>query len=78
MAPFESLGKLLLVMGIVIALVGGLLMLGGRVPFLGSLPGDLSFERGETRVFLPITSSIVVSIILTVVLNLVFGLFGRR
>ena len=76
--PFENLGKMLLVLGLVIAVVGGVIMLGGRLPFLGSLPGDLSFERGGTRVYLPIATSIVLSILLTVVLNLVFGLFGRR
>ena len=76
--PFDSLGKLLLVVGLVIAVVGVGIMLAGRVPFLGSLPGDLSFERDGVRVSIPIATSIVVSIILTVVLNLVFGIFGRR
>ena len=51
---------------------------GGRVPFLGSLPGDLSFERDGVKVYIPIVTSIVLSIVLTVVLNLVFGMFGRR
>lgn len=69
---------MLLVLGLVIAVVGGIIMVGGRLPFLGSLPGDFSFERGGARVYLPIASSIVVSVVLTVVLNLVFGLFGRR
>lgn len=76
--PFESLGKMLLALGLVIALVGGFIMLGGRLPFFGSLPGDLTFERGGGRIYLPIATSIVLSIVLTVVLNLVFGLFGRR
>ena len=76
--PFDSLGKMLLVVGVVIAVVGLGIMLAGRVPFLGSLPGDLSFERGGVKVYIPIVTSIVLSIILTVVLNLVFGLFGRR
>ena len=48
------------------------------LPFLGNLPGDLSFERGGVRVWIPIGTSIVVSILLTVVLNLALGLFGRR
>jgi hypothetical protein len=76
--PFDSLGKMLIVFGLGIVLVGGLLLLGGKVPFLGNLPGDLSFGSGNTRVYIPIATSIVVSIVLTVVLNLVFGLFGRR
>ncbi|MGE3908617.1 MAG: DUF2905 domain-containing protein [Chloroflexota bacterium] len=76
--PFENLGKLLLVLGLVIAVIGGVIMLGGRLPFFGNVPGDLSFERGGVRVYIPIVTSIVLSIVLTVVLNLVFGLFGRR
>ena len=76
--PFDSLGKMLLVVGLVIAVVGAGIMLAGRVPFLGSLPGDLSFEREGGRVYIPIATSIVISIILTVVLNLVLGIFNRR
>jgi hypothetical protein len=76
--PFDSLGKMLLVVGVVIAVVGAGIMLAGKVPFLGSLPGDLSFERDGTRVSIPIVTSIVLSIVLTVVLNLVFGIFSRR
>jgi len=76
--PLDSLGKMLIVLGLGIVLVGGLLLLGGKVPFLGNLPGDLSFGSGTTKVYIPIATSILVSILLTVVLNLVFGLFGRR
>jgi hypothetical protein len=76
--PFDSLGKMLLVLGLVIAVVGVVIMFAGRIPFLGSLPGDLSFERGGVKVYLPIATSIVISIVLTIVLNLAFGIFGRR
>jgi hypothetical protein len=76
--PFDSLGKMLVLLGLAIVLVGGVIMLAGRLPFLGSLPGDLSFERGGVRVYIPIVTSIVVSIVLTVVLNVALGLFGRR
>jgi len=76
--PYDSIGKLLIVMGLGIVLLGGLMLLAGRLPFLGNLPGDLSFGSGNTRVYIPIATSILLSIVLTVVLNLVFGLFGRR
>jgi hypothetical protein len=75
--PMDSLGKLLLVVGVGIALLGLLFMLGGRIPFLGNLPGDVSFERGNARFYVPIATSIVVSIVLTIVLNVAFRLFGR-
>jgi hypothetical protein len=76
--PLDSMGKILLVLGIGIAVVGVIVMLGARIPFLGTLPGDLSFERGNARFYVPIVTSIVISILLTVVLNVFFGLFGRR
>jgi len=76
--PFDSLGKLLLLFGVTIALVGAGIMLAGRIPFLGNLPGDLTFGRDGSRVYLPIATSIVISIVLTVVVNLVLGVFGRR
>jgi hypothetical protein len=65
-------GKLLVVVGGVVVLVGLLLMVGGRVPFLGRLPGDISFSRGNTHVYIPLASGILISILLTVVLNLFF------
>lgn len=75
--PLDSFGKMLLVIGILVAVVGAVFMLGGRIPWLGSLPGDIAYERGNTRFYFPIVTSIVVSLILSVVLNVVFRLFGR-
>jgi hypothetical protein len=76
--PFDSLGKMLLLFGVTIALVGAGIMLAGRVPFLGNLPGDLSFGRDGSRVYVPIATSIVISLVLTVVVNVLLGVFGRR
>jgi hypothetical protein len=64
------MGKLLLVIGLVIAGLGLLTMSG--VP-LGRLPGDLSFRRGNTTFYFPIVTSIVLSIVLT----LLFAFFRR-
>lgn len=73
MTDLGALARLLIVVGLAIALLGGAILLAGRVPGLGwfgRLPGDIRFERGSTTVFVPIVSSIVVSIVLTIVLNL--------
>jgi hypothetical protein len=61
-------GRILLVLGVVLALVGGALMLFGRF----HLPGDVSFRSGNVTVFIPIATSIILSIVLTVALNLFF------
>jgi len=63
-----GIGRILLVTGLVLAVVGGLLMLFGRF----QLPGDLSFRSGGVTVYLPIATSIILSIVLTVALNLLF------
>jgi hypothetical protein len=71
-----SLGKLLLVVGLAVAAMGVLLIVAGRFPGLriGRLPGDISVERQNFRFYFPLGTSIVIS----VVLSLLFWLFGRR
>ncbi len=64
-----EVGRILLVVGLLVALVGLLLMLGVRLPF-GQLPGDIRIEGERGSIFIPIATMIVVSIILTVLLNL--------
>ena len=61
------MGKLLVVIGVVIAGVGLLVMLG--VP-IGRLPGDITYRRGNTTVYFPLATSILASIILTLLLML--------
>ena len=64
------LGKLLLAAGIAVALVGAFLMVGGRLPF-GRLPGDISIQGQSGGFFFPIVSCIVISVVLTVLLNVI-------
>jgi hypothetical protein len=68
-----QLGKLLVVVGLATAAVGGLLMLSGRFPWLrlGRLPGDIAVEREHVRFYLPLGTSILVSVVLSLVLWLV-------
>ena len=77
--PFDlsSFGKVLLLFAVVFGLVGLLLIIMGNVPFLGKLPGDLVIRRGGVTIFFPIVTCIVLSIVLTVLLNLIFWIFRR-
>jgi len=77
MTDFTDFGKMLLVVGGFIALMGLVLLFMGRVPFVGRLPGDITFRRGNVSCFIPIATSILLSLLLTIVLNLVFRLLGR-
>lgn len=67
----DDLGRALLILGIVLAALGGIILLAGQVPWLGRLPGDISIERGNFRFYAPIATSLLLSLILTLVLNLV-------
>ncbi len=64
----QDVGRLLLIFGVLLVVIGGGLMLFGRL----HLPGDLTFRSGNVTVYVPIATSIILSIVLTVVLNLVF------
>jgi Protein of unknown function (DUF2905) len=57
-------GKLLLVIGVIVAGIGLLMMIG--VPF-GRLPGDIVYRRGNATFYFPLVTSIVVSVILTLI-----------
>ena len=71
----QQFGRVLIVMGAMIAVVGLLLMLGPRLPFrLGRLPLDFHVQRGNFSFYFPLGTSILVSLVLT----LVFGLLNRR
>ncbi len=70
----DSLGRMLIVLGAVCLVLGGLLVLGGKIPFLGRLPGDFVIRRGSWSFYFPLATSIVVSVLLTLLL----WLFGRR
>jgi hypothetical protein len=66
-----ELGRLLLVVGLVLVVVGGLAVLGVRLPF-GRLPGDIAIEGERGGFYFPITTMIVISVLLTIVANLFF------
>ncbi len=70
----QQIGKVILAVGVVCIAIGGLLMLSGRIPWVGKLPGDIYIQRKNFTFFFPLATSILISILLT----LLFWLFGRR
>ncbi len=77
MTDFDSLGRLLLVLGAGLVLLGGLFMLLGRVPAFGNLPGDIRVEGSGFTCFAPIVSMLLLSIILTIIVNVIARIFTR-
>jgi len=67
------MGKLLIAMGILLVIVGLVFLWGPKVPFLGKLPGDIYFRRGNFTFYFPVVTCVIISLILTLVLTLLFG-----
>ena len=73
MNPLSSIGKALIFMGLIMAAIGILLVLAPRVPWLGKLPGDILIKKDNFQFYLPITTCIIISLVLT----LLFYLFRK-
>lgn len=63
-------GKLLIVAGLILAALGVLFLFADKIPWLGRLPGDIYIKRDKFSFYFPITTSIIISIILTIVFSL--------
>jgi hypothetical protein len=76
--PVFSLARWLVALGLVLILAGGIVYLAGRLGLQpGRLPGDLRLERGSLTCLVPLGSSLLISIVLTVLLNLLIRLLNR-
>jgi hypothetical protein len=67
----NQLGRVLIMMGLALVVVGALVLVGDRIG-LGRLPGDITWRKKGVSIHFPIMTSIVVSIVLTLILNLWF------
>ncbi len=74
MEGLSPIGKLLIFSGLIISATGIIILLAGRIPWVGRLPGDIYIQRRNFSFYFPITTSIIVSIILT----LIIWLLSRR
>ena len=79
MQGFETMGKMLILMGLFVLLVGLILTFAPRlrIPFLGRLPGDIRIEREGFSFYFPIVTCILLSIVLTLLLNVIARLLGK-
>lgn len=75
---FSSLGKGILVLGLILAAIGGLFWLLGRTGLpLGHLPGDIHFQGEDLSCYVPLASMILLSVLLTILLNIILRLLNR-
>lgn len=68
----ESLGKILILFGLIIVVTGIILTFAPKIPYIGRLPGDIYVERKGMVIYFPIVTSLILSVVLTIVLNLIF------
>jgi hypothetical protein len=74
MDGLQGIGRFLLVVGFMVAALGALLMLAGKVPWLGRLPGDILVKKRHFTFYFPLATSLLIS----VVLSLLLWFLGRR
>ncbi|HEY71329.1 MAG TPA: DUF2905 domain-containing protein [Anaerolineae bacterium] len=78
MPDLSTIGRWLLIFGVIVAAAGGLLWLADRLGLpLGRLPGDIRIEREGFSCFVPLASSILISVLLTLAINLIARWFSR-
>lgn len=65
MTFLPEISKLFLITGVLFIILGVFLALGGRIPYLGKLPGDIIIEREDFHFYFPITTSLLISFLLT-------------
>ncbi|MHC4267599.1 MAG: DUF2905 domain-containing protein [Planctomycetota bacterium] len=70
----HEFGKILILIGLLLALLGFIFIVGNKIPFIGKLPGDIALERKNYSFYFPVTTCIIISIVLSFVL----WLFSKR
>jgi len=63
-----GVGKMLIIMGLIIAAIGVLFVLAGKIPWLGRLPGDIYIRKENFTLYFPLATCIIVSIVLSLIL----------
>jgi hypothetical protein len=66
----SDIGKVLVIAGVLLVIIGAVFSFGGKIPYIGKLPGDFFFERDGLSVYVPLATSIILSIVFTVLINL--------
>jgi hypothetical protein len=75
--PMEGLGKILLIVGAVIIVIALLMIFGQHIPFFGKLPGDIFIKKDNWSFYFPIVTFLIVSIILTIIINVILYFLNR-
>ncbi len=72
-----NIGRMLVILGVVLIVFGLALILAGRIPFLGRLPGDIHIRRGQAEIYIPLVTCLLLSLLATLILNLLAHFLQR-
>ena len=68
----SEIGKIVIIFGIIMVIVGVFLVFSPKIPFMGKLPGDIVIKRDGFTFYFPLATSIIISILITIIINLFF------
>jgi hypothetical protein len=74
MDGIQHIGRFLIILGLIISVIGTLFLLSGKIPWIGKLPGDIMIQKKNFTFYFPLATSIIISVLLT----LLFWIFGRK
>jgi len=77
MSGFEGIGKIIIIVGAVMVVLGLILAFGARIPFLGKLPGDILIEKDGFTFYFPVVTFLLLSVVLTLIINFIWRFIGK-
>ncbi len=77
MFGLDHIGRLLILAGVFVTILGLVLVFANKVTFLGKLPGDIFVQKGNFQFYFPIVTGLVISLVLTIIVNVIIRLFGK-
>lgn len=72
-----GIGKILVIVGGIIIVIGLIFIFSPHIPFLGKLPGDVTIKRDGFWLYFPVVTFLIISIILTIVINIILRIIGK-
>jgi hypothetical protein len=76
-SSMEGLGKILLIVGGIIVILGLILVFSQHIPFFGKLPGDIFIKKDGFSFYFPIVTLLILSILITIIVNVIFHFLNR-
>ena len=77
MSGFEGIGRVILIVGILMVVLGLIIIFGTRVPLLGKLPGDILIKKDSFTLYFPVATLLLLSVVLTLVINFILWFIGK-